>query len=106
MPKYLIQATYTTEGVKGLLKEGGSARRKAVEDALSSVGGTLEAVYFAFGDTDVYVICDVPDAESAIAISLIAGATGTVHVKTTVLITTEQMDAATKKTVRFRPAGG
>ncbi|HLC29936.1 MAG TPA: GYD domain-containing protein [Dehalococcoidia bacterium] len=106
MSKYLVHATYTPEGVKGLLKEGGTGRRKAVEDALRSVGGKLDAIYFAFGDTDAYLICDVPDAESAIAVSLVAGATGTVRVKTTVLITPEQMDAAAKKTVSFRPAGG
>lgn len=106
MPKYLIQASYTSEGVKGVLKEGGSGRRKAVEDALRSVGGKLETMYFAFGDTDVFLICDVPDAESAIAVSLVAGATGTVSVKTTVLITPEQIDTAAKKAVSFRPAGG
>lgn len=106
MPKYLIHGSYTAEGVKGVLKEGGSGRKKAVEDALRSVGGQLEAFYFAFGDTDAYIICEVPDAESAIAVSLVAAATGTVSVRTTVLITPEQMDAATKKAVSFRPAGG
>lgn len=106
MPKYLIQASYTSEGVKGLLKEGGSGRKKAVEDVLRSVGGKLETMYFAFGDTDVYLICDVPDAESSIAVSLVAASTGTVNVKTTVLITPEQIDTAAKKAVSFRPAGG
>ena len=106
MPKYLIQASYTAEGIKGVLKEGGSGRKQAVENALKSVGGKLEAFYFGFGDTDAFVLCDVPDAESAIAISLVAAATGTVGVKTTVLISPEQMDAAAKKMVSFRPAGG
>ncbi|MGA8295653.1 MAG: GYD domain-containing protein, partial [Acidimicrobiales bacterium] len=61
MPKYLVQASYVGDGVQGLRKEGGSARRAAVEKACVSVGGTLESFYFAFGETDVVAIIDVPD---------------------------------------------
>ena len=67
MPKYLIQASYSPDGVKGLLKGGGSARRAAVEAAAKSAGGRVEALYFAFGETDVYGICELPDSVTAVA---------------------------------------
>ena len=105
MPKYLFQASYTTEGAKGLLKEGGSSRRVVVERLTQSLGGRLETFYFAFGDTDVYAIIDVPDNVSAAAASVAVGAGGAAHVKTTVLLTPEEMDQATKKSVTFRPPG-
>lgn len=105
MPKYLVQASYTAEGTKGLLKDGGSKRRAAAEAAVKGLGGRLEAFYFAFGETDVYVIADVPDNVSAAAISLVVSASGAVRTKTTVLLTPEEMDQATKKTVSYRPPG-
>ncbi|MBI2155121.1 MAG: GYD domain-containing protein [Candidatus Rokubacteria bacterium] len=105
MPKYLVQASYTTEGIRGLLKDGGSKRRAAAEQAIKSLGGRLEAFYFAFGDTDAFVIADAPDNISAAAVSLAVGASGAVHAKTTVLLTPEEMDQATKKTVSYSPPG-
>ena len=54
MPKFLIQANYKPEGVKGLLKEGGSGRRKAVEQMTAAFGGKVESFYYAFGDKDVF----------------------------------------------------
>ena len=78
MAKYLIRSNYTVEGLKGLLKEGGSGRREAVDKALTSVGGKLESYYFAFGDTDVFLICDLPDNVTATAVSLIANAAGAI----------------------------
>ena len=105
MPKYLVQANYTNAGVKGVLKEGGSARRAAVEKAFASVGGKMEAFYYAFGDTDLFVIADVPDNVSAAALSLTTNAPGTASVKVTVLLTPEDIDAATKKSINYRPPG-
>ncbi len=105
MAKYMVQSSYTVEGLKGVLKEGGSARRKAVEKAFASVGGKLESYYFAFGDSDVFLICDLPDNVAATAISLIANATGTTKAKFTVLLTPEEVDAATKITADYRPPG-
>lgn len=105
MPKYLAQFNYTTEGVKGLLKEGGTGRRAVVEKLVKSLGGTLEAYYFAFGEADGYVIADLPDNASMAAIALTVSATGTVAVKTTVLITPEEADEAAKKTPNYRPPG-
>jgi uncharacterized protein with GYD domain len=105
MPKYLIQASYTAEGVKGLSKDGGSQRRAATEAAMKSLGGRLEAFYFAFGDTDVFAIVDVPDHVSAAAGSLAVTASGAVRSKVTVLLTPEEIDQATKKMVSYRPPG-
>lgn len=106
MPKYLIEADYTAEGTKGLIKDGGSKRRTAVEAALKGVGGKLEAFYFTFGHRDAIVIADVPDAVSALALSLTVGASGSVVYKTTPLITPEDVDQAVKKTVNYRAPGG
>ena len=105
MPKYLIQANYVGDGLKGLLKEGGSRRRAAVDKLLGSVGGRLEAFYYAFGDTDAFVIVDVPDNVTAAALSLAINATAAVTVRITVLLTAEEIDAAAKKTLAYRPPG-
>ena len=94
MPKYLFHGSYTAEGVKGLLKDGGSKRRAVVEQLIKDQGGTLEAFYFAFGENDFYGIADLPDNVSIAAISLAVGASGAVQVKTTVLLTPEEMDQA------------
>ena len=109
MPKYLGRASYTSEGLKGLLKEGGTSRREAAAKAIESLGGTLEAYYFAFGDTDVFIIVDLPDNVSAIATSLIGNAAGTSKVTFTVLVTPEEVDKATalakEKMAAYRPPG-
>ncbi len=105
MPKYLIEANYTSEGIKGLSKEGGTSRRAAIENTVKSVGGTLEAVYYAFGETDIYILVDLPDNASAAAIALTVGATGGATVRTVVLLTPEEVDAAAKKTPTYRAPG-
>ena len=105
MAKYLVQANYTDEGLKGLLKEGGSKRREAVDKAVKGIGGTLESFYYAFGDVDVVAVIDLPDNVSATAFALQVTAGGGATVKTTVLITPEEVDQATKKTLDYRPPG-
>ena len=105
MGKYLWQASYTTEGVKGLQKEGGTGRREAVEKVLADVGGTIESFYFAFGEDDVIVVVDIPDNVNAAAVALTVGASGAVRVKTTVLLTPEDVDRAAKTTIGYRPPG-
>jgi Uncharacterized conserved protein len=105
MAKYLYQASYTAEGVRGLLKDGGSSRREAVKKMIGSLGGTMEAFYYAFGADDVYLVVDVPDNVTAAAAALAVGSSGAVKIRTTVLLTPEEMDAAAKKTVAFRPPG-
>ena len=105
MAKYLFEAKYTTEGVKGLLKDGGTKRRAAVEETLKALGGTLEALYFALGKHDVYAIVDLPDHVGVTAASLVVNASGAVSLRTTVLITPEEVDQAVKKTVKYRAPG-
>jgi len=105
MPKYMIKGSYTAEGVKGLTKDGGTARRAAVEAALKSLGGRLESFYFAFGEMDAFVIADVPDNATAAALSLATSTSGLVRTSTVVLLTPEEMDAAAKKSVNYRPPG-
>lgn len=105
MPKYLIQASYTVEGVSGLLKEGGSGRKKAVESAVKKLGGKLEAFYYAFGETDVFSIVELPDASAATSLALTVAKSGSVRIKTTVLITPDEVDKAVKKTVTYRAPG-
>ena len=87
MPKYLVQGNYVGDGIKGLLKEGGSGRRAALEQLARSMGGTVEGLYYAFGESDVYLIADMPDNASMAAVALVANASGAVTVKTTVLMT-------------------
>ncbi len=106
MPKYMIQASYTTEGVGGVLKDGGSGRRDAIEKMITGAGGSVESFYFAFGDNDVYVIVDLPDAETAAAVAMTVGATGSVDIQTIALLTPEQVDEAARKSVAYRPPGG
>ena len=105
MPKYLVQANYVGEGLKGLLKEGGSSRRAAVEKLFGSLGGKVEAFYYAFGDTDLFVIADAPDNVTAAALSLTVNAAGAATAKVTVLLTPEEIDAAAKKSPSYRPPG-
>ena len=105
MPKYLITVSYTAEGAKGVLKDGGSKRRQAAEQVIKSAGGRMEAFYFAFGADDAYLIVDAPDHATVAATSLAVSASGAVRTKTTVLLTPEEIDQATKKTVNYRPPG-
>ena len=105
MPKYLLQSKYVGEGVKGLLKEGGTSRRAAAEEVIKSLGGTMEACYYAFGETDAYVIAELPDNASMAALALTISASGAATVKTTVLMTAEEVDEAAKKTPSYRPPG-
>ena len=106
MPKFLVDASYTSEGVKGVQSSGGTARVEAVTRAVEGLGGSVESFYFAFGDRDVYVVSDLPDNESAVALAIAVGATGLVDIRTTPLLTPEQMDAAAQKSVSYTPPGG
>ena len=105
MPKFLIQASYTAEGAKGLMKDGGTKRRQAAESGIKSAGGSIEAFYFAFGDDDAYVIVDAPDYATVAAASIAINASGAVRTKTIALLTPEDIDQAVKKTVNYRAPG-
>ena len=104
MPKYLTMVSYTPEGIKGLVKEGGTARRAAVQKMLENLGGRLEGFYFAFGENDAYVISEGPDNATAAAISL-AITTGAIRTKTIVLLTPEEVDQAVRLPADYHPSG-
>jgi uncharacterized protein with GYD domain len=105
MPKFLIEASYTAEGLKGLQKDKASGRKTAISKAIESLEGRLDALYYTFGDDDVIVIVDMPDNVSATALSLTVSATGLVRTKTTPLITVEEADRALQKNVTYRGPG-
>ncbi|HEV2282646.1 MAG TPA: GYD domain-containing protein [bacterium] len=106
MAKYLIKASYTVEGTKGLIKGGGgTGRRAAIQQMMQGLGGKLEAFYYAFGDDDVYAIVDAPDNVTVAAVSLAINAAGGASIKTVALLTPEEMDQAAKKTVNYRAPG-
>jgi uncharacterized protein with GYD domain len=105
MPKYLFSARYTMEGVKGVIKDGGSKRRDAADQALKSVGGRLESFYFAFGEDDALGVVELPDQASAVALSATINASGTVMIKLTPLVTVEEVDRGVKMNTQYRPPG-
>lgn len=105
MPTYLWQGSYTSEGAKGLAKEGGTKRRAAVQQMVEKAGGKLQAFYFALGESDVYCIADFPDIATAVAVSLAVNASGAVALKTTVLLSPDEFDAVAKKSIGYRPPG-
>ena len=105
MPKYLFTANYSRpEGVRGLLSEGGTSRRAAIDGLFTEHGGKLEAFYYAFGPDDVFAVGELPDQATAAALSLAVNASGS-QASVTVLLTPEEIDEAAKKTVDYRPAG-
>ena len=105
MARYLFQGSYSTDGARGLLREGGSRRREAVEALLQGLGGRLEAFYYALGETDLYRIVDLPDPVAAASASLVVAASGAGHWRTTVLLTAEDMDRAAASGGEYRAPG-
>ena len=105
MTKYMSQGSYSIEGLKGVLAEGGSSRVTAVKQLFEAAGGTLEAMYFTFGSDDFVIIADVPDNVTTAALVMMVTSTGAVKVRTTVLLTPEEIDAAAKMAVSYRPPG-
>jgi uncharacterized protein with GYD domain len=106
MAKYLIEASYSAEGLKGLQKDKASGRKQAVTKLLEGLEGKLEAMYYAMGEHDVILIVDVPDIVTAAALSLTVSATGLVRTKSTALMTIEETDRALAKKVTYRSPGG
>ena len=105
MPKYLIQASYTADGLKGLAKDGAASRKAAVSAAMKALKGKVECFYFAFGNDDAVLIVDAPDNVAAAAISLSAGSTGLVNLRTTPLLTPEEVDQALALPAKYRAPG-
>jgi uncharacterized protein with GYD domain len=106
MPRHLFQGSYSREGAQGLLREGGTRRRKAVEDLVRSLGGRLEGFHYALGETDLYMIVELPGNVAAVAASVIVAASGAGHWRTTLLLSAEEMDEATRTGGGYRAPGG
>jgi len=105
VPKYLIEGSYSAQGAEGVRSKGGSARRDAVAEMVSGLGGQVESFYFAFGASDVYVTVDVPDNEAAAAVALAVNASDAIAIKTVVLLTPEEIDAAAERSISYRTPG-
>jgi uncharacterized protein with GYD domain len=105
MPKFLLKASYTADGIKGLLKVGGTNRRQAIENMLKDLGGRIEAFYYAFGDADIYSIGEVPDTVSIAALALTINACGLVTTSITILLAPEDIDKAVRVSVNYRMPG-
>lgn len=106
MPKYMVRANYLGTGAAGLLKDGGSGRAEAVQKLVASVGGSVESMYWALGEDDFYGIFELPDAQAAAAVSLAVAASGALKLKTSELLSVEQLDDAVRRRVEYRPPGG
>jgi uncharacterized protein with GYD domain len=105
MPKYLISASYSAEGLRGLQRDKASGRRTAVNTAIEGVGGRVEALYYALGEDDAYIIADLPDNVSAAALGIAVSAAGLARTRTTALMTVEEVDRALEKTINYRAPG-
>lgn len=103
MPRYLVQAKYTESGLRDILKEGGSKRAEVIGSVIHALGGSVESFFYALGDTDVFVVINLPDAINACAFSIATNASGAVIVRTTVLLTPEELDEATALASRCKP---
>jgi uncharacterized protein with GYD domain len=106
MAKFLLKVRYTAEGIGGVMRDGGSARRAAAQDLAKAVGGSLESFHFAFGDEDAYAICDLPDNKAAAKLAMTVSRTGRVAITTVPLITVDEMDAiAAGSALEYSPPG-
>ena len=105
MPKYLVQARYTTEGIQGLIRDSASGRRADVQAAVTALGGKVEAFYYVFGDDDVVMILDLPNSIKAAALALTTSGSGAVRVRTTPLLTVEDVDQALEIKTQYRAPG-
>jgi uncharacterized protein with GYD domain len=105
MAKCMFNVSYNPEGAKGIVKEGGTRRRAFISEMVGNLGGKLECFYFAFGETDVVTIVDLPDQASIAAVALAVEAAGAARIRTTILLTPEEIDQAVKKQIHYRAPG-
>jgi uncharacterized protein with GYD domain len=105
MPKFLVTAKYSPEGIKGVLKTGGTARSEAVAKAIAGVGGSMESFHFAFGADDAFVVVDMPDNVAAAAVAMAVSSTGLAACQVVVLLTPSEIDEALTRQVDYTPPG-
>ena len=105
MSRYMFIARYASEGSKGVAKSGGTDRRTTIDKMATDLGGHLESFDFAFGEDDVFTTVELPNNKAAAAVALAVNSSGAVHVRTVVLLSPEEIDAAVGQTVKYRPPG-
>jgi uncharacterized protein with GYD domain len=106
MPKFLIKASYTSEGMKGLQSDKASGREKAIATACKATGGKLDAIYYALGDNDAFVVVDLPSHVQVASLCIAVGASGMANTSTVPLLTVAEMDKALGQDTKYRPPGG
>jgi uncharacterized protein with GYD domain len=105
MPKFLVEASYTAEGLKGLQKDKASGRQAAVTQAVQALGGALDSMHFALGERDVIIVVDLPDTVAAAALGAAVAASGLVRTQATALLTVAEMDEALTRSPAYRGPG-
>ncbi|MFD2764336.1 GYD domain-containing protein [Micromonospora eburnea] len=105
MPKFLLESTFTIDGVRGLVNDGGSKRAEVIREAVAAIGGRTESVHFSFGKYDTYVVCDLPDHKTAAALTIAIRAAGGVHTRITPVLTPEEVDEATRMKLTYQAPG-
>jgi uncharacterized protein with GYD domain len=105
MPKYLVKVSYSADGTRGLMRDGGRRRREAVTAMVEGLGGDVEAFYYAMGEDDLYIILDLPSNADMTAVSMAVTASGGARFNTVMLLTPDEIDEATEKAVNYRPPG-
>lgn len=105
MPKYMWKVSYTEAGIQGVMRQGAADRAAQIAKITAANGGTLEGFYFAFGDTDAYVIAELPGDTTAAAISLAVGSSGTAGIQTVKLLTPGEVDEAIAIQTGYVPPG-
>lgn len=105
MPKFLIKANYTAEGMKGLQKDKASGREKSIAAACKALGGKLDHLYYALGDDDVFVIVDLPSHVHVASLGVAVGTSGMASTRSVPLLTVGEMDKALGEGTKYRPPG-
>lgn len=105
MPKFLLQSTYTADGLKGLINDGGTKRAEVVRKMIEDAGGRMESMHFAFAENDTYVLCELPDQKTAAGLAVAIGATGGLSVQVTPVLTPAEVDEATRTGATYTPPG-
>ena len=105
MAKFLLKSSYTVEGLKGLSKDGGTKRAEAVRAMIESLGGRMESMYFGFDEHDTYVVCELPNHQTAAGMAIAIRAAGGLETRITPLLTAAEVDEATRIKVGYEPPG-
>ncbi|MEU4717299.1 GYD domain-containing protein [Micromonospora purpureochromogenes] len=105
MAWFLLKSTYTVDGLKGLVKDGGTKRAEVVRKMIEDAGGRMESMHFAFAEDDTYVLCELPDQKTVTGLAVAIGATGSLSVRITPVLTPAEVDEVTRMKTTYTPPG-